>query len=85
MHNSRKFYVSYQNDNGKGCIMIYVGNFFGGNRLSVSDRFLKFVRSHCTHEQQLALLAALEEEKMIHIGTARERIEKSIKKLAAKL
>ena len=62
MHNSRKFYVSYQHDNGKGCIMIYVGNFFGGNRLSVSDRFLRFVRSHCTHEQQLALLAALEEE-----------------------
>ena len=79
----KTFRVSYQTEHGKGCIMIYVGNFFGRNRLSDATPFLRFAKAHCTREEQLDLLAILEEEKLLHRDTERERIEKTIKKIEA--
>ena len=79
----KTFRVNYQTEHGKGCIMIYVGSFFGRNRLNDAIPFLRFARLHCTREQQLALLAILEEEKLLHRDTERERIEKTIKKIEA--
>ena len=76
----KTFRVNYQTEHGKGCIMIYVGNFFGRNRLNDAIPFLRFAKTHCTREQQLELLAILEEEKLLHRDTERERIEKNIKK-----
>ena len=61
--------------------MVYVGNFFGKNSLKDANEFLRFARTHCTREQQLALLAMLEEEKLLCRDT--ERIEKTIKKIEA--
>ena len=83
MYKPKTFHVHYQTEHGKGCIMIYVGNFFGRNRLSDANAFLRFARTHCTREQQLALLTDLEEEKLLYRGTERERIEKTIKKIEA--
>ena len=80
---SRIFRVNYQTEHGNGCIMIYVGNFFGKNRLNDVNPFLRFAKAHCTREQQLALIAALEEEKPLYRDTERERIEKNIKKIEA--
>ena len=78
----KTFRVNYQTEHGKGCIMIYVGNFFGRNRLNDDvNPFLRFARAHCTREQQLALLSVLEEEKLLYRDTERERIEKNIKKI----
>ena len=77
----KTFRVNYQTEHGKGCIMIYVGNFFGRNRLNDVNPFLRFAKAHCTREQQLSLLAALEEEKLLYRDTERERIEKTIKKI----
>ena len=85
VYNAKKFHVNYQTEHGVGCIMVYVGAFFGKNRLTDSDRFLRFVRTHCTREQQLALLTDLEEEKLVRTGTERERIEKAIKKVEAQM
>ena len=79
----KTFRVNYQTEHGKGCIMIYVGSFFGRNRLNDVNPFLRFARLHCTREQQLELLAILEEEKLLHRDTERERIEKTIKKIEA--
>ena len=79
----KTFRVNYQTEHGKGCIMIYVGNFFGRNRLNDVNPFLRFAKTHCTREQQLALLADLEEEKLLYRDTERERIEKNIKKIEA--
>ena len=79
----KTFRVNYQTEHGKGCIMIYVGNFFGKNRLNDANPFLRFTRLHCSREQQLDLLAILEEEKLLHRDTERERIEKTIKKIEA--
>ena len=79
----KTFHVHYQTEHGKGCIMIYVGDFFGKNRLNDANAFLKFAKAHCTREQQLALLADLEEEKLLYRDTERERIEKTIKKIEA--
>ena len=79
----KTFRVSYQTEHGKGCIMIYVGNFFGRNRLNDVNPFLRFAKAHCTREEQLDLLAILEEEKLLHRDTERERIEKTIKKIEA--
>ena len=79
----KTFRVNYQTEHGKGCIMIYVGSFFGRNRLNDAISFLRFARLHCTREQQLELLAILEEEKLLHRDTERERIEKTIKKIEA--
>ena len=81
---SKIFCINYETSNGKGFIMIYVGSFFAENRLSDSDRFLRFARTHCTREQQLRLLADLEEAKLTRRwGTERERIDKTIKKIEA--
>ena len=80
---SKTFCVNYQTEHGKGCIMIYVGDFFGKNGLNVTNQFLRFARLHCTQEQQLALLSDLEEERLVRKGTERERIEKTIKKIEA--
>ena len=77
----KTFRVNYQTEHGKGCIMIYVGSFFGRNRLNDAIPFLRFAKTHCTREQQLELLAILEEEKLLHRDTERERIEKNIKKI----
>ena len=55
--------------------------FFGKNSLKDANEFLRFARTHCTREQQLALLADLEEEKLLCRDT--ERIEKTIKKVEA--
>ena len=79
----KTFRVNYQTEHGKGCIMIYVGSFFGRNRLNDAIPFLRFARLHCTREQQLELLAILDEEKLLHRDTERERIEKTIKKIEA--
>ena len=79
----KTFRVNYQTEHGKGCIMIYVGSFFGRNRLNDAIPFLRFAKTHCTREQQLELLAILEEEKLLHRDTERERIEKTIKKIEA--
>ena len=79
----KTFRVNYQTEHGKGCIMIYVGSFFGENRLNDVNPFLRFAKTHCTREQQLDLLAILEEEKLLHRDTERERIEKTIKKIEA--
>ena len=81
----KMFRVNYQTERGEGCIMVYVGNFFGKNSLKDANEFLRFARTHCTREQQLALLAMLEEEKLLYrdIDTRRERIEKTIKKIEA--
>ena len=57
--------------------------FFGKNSLKDANEFLRFARTHCTQEQQLALLADLEEEKLVCRDTKRERIEKTIKKIEA--
>ena len=77
----KTFRVNYQTEHGKGCIMIYVGSFFGRNRLNDAIPFLRFAKTHCTRAQQLELLAILEEEKLLHRDTERERIEKTIKKI----
>ena len=77
----KMFRVNYQTERGEGCIMVYVGNFFGKNSLKDANEFLRFARTHCTREQQLALLALLEEEKLLCRDTERERIEKTIKKI----
>ena len=79
----KTFRVNYQTEHGKGCIMIYVGSFFGRNRLNDVNPFLRFAKAHCTREQQLALLAIMEEEKLLYRDTERERIEKTIKKIEA--
>ena len=79
----KTFRVHYQTEHGEGCIMIYVGSFFGRNRLNDAIPFLRFAKTHCTREQQLELLAILEEEKLLHRDTERERIEKTIKKIEA--
>ena len=79
----KTFRVNYQTEHGKGCIMIYVGSFFGRNRLNDAIPFLRFAKTHCTREQQLELLAILDEEKLLHRDTERERIEKTIKKIEA--
>ena len=79
----KMFRVNYQTEHGKGCIMIYVGSFFGRNRLNDAIPFLRFAKTHCTREQQLELLAILKEEKLLHRDTERERIEKTIKKIEA--
>ena len=79
----KMFRVNYQTERGEGCIMVYVGNFFGKNSLKDANEFLRFARTHCTREQQLALLADLEEEKLVCRDTKRERIEKTIKKIEA--
>ena len=79
----KTFRVNYQTEHGKGCIMIYVGSFFGRNRLNDAIPFLRFAKTHCTREQQLDLLAILEEEKLLYRDTERERIEKNIKKIEA--
>lgn len=88
---SKIFRVNYQTEHGKGGIMIYVDDFFGKNRLNDAKPFLRFARTHCTREQQLALLAELKnvkEEKLkqrvidcIYI----ERIEKTIQKIEAQI
>ena len=65
----KTFRVNYQTEHGKGCIMIYVGNFFGRNRLNDVNPFLRFAKTHCTREQQLALLAIMEEEKLLYRQT----------------
>ena len=79
----KMFRVNYQTEHGEGCIMVYVGNFFGKNSLKDANEFLRFARTHCTREQQLAFLVMLEEEKLLYrdIDTGRERIEKIIKKI----
>lgn len=81
MNKSKTFRVVYQTSYSKGCIMIYVGNFFGRSTLKIIDKFLKFAQVHCTSTQQNTLLMDLEEEKLRRSGTERERIEKCIKRI----
>ena len=82
---SKMFRVNYQTEHGKGCIMVYVGSFFAKNTLNDANAFIRFARTHCSREQQLNLLADLEEEKLLYIGIERERIEKTIKKIEAQI
>ena len=87
----KMFRVNYQTEHGEGCIVVkdalwsMSAIFFGKNSLKDANEFLRFARTHCTREQQLALLAMLEEEKLLYrdIDTRRERIEKTIKKIEA--
>ena len=82
---SKMFRVNYQTEHGKGGIMVYVGSFFAKNRLNDANAFLRFAKTHCTREQQLNLLADLEEEKLLYRDTERKHIEKIIKKIEAQI
>lgn len=81
MNKVKTFRVDYQTEHSRGCIKVYVGNFFGCTTLKTIDRLLRFARVHCTSDQQNTLLMDLEEEKLRRRGTERERIEKCIKRI----
>ena len=81
MNKQKVFRVFYQTDYSKGCIRVYIGNFFGKTNLKMNDKFLKFARLHCTNKQKDALLSDLEEEKQYQTKTQRDRIEKCIKRI----
>ena len=81
MSTVKTFRVDYQTEYSRGCIKVYVGNFFGCMTLKTIDKFLKLARVYCTSDQQNALLMDLEDEKLRRKGTERERIEKCIKRI----
>ena len=83
MDKPKIFRVVYQTAYSKGCIRVYVGNFFGNSTLRNIDKLLKLAKTYCTDDQRLTLLEDLEEEKVMNWGTKRNHLEKCIKKIKA--
>lgn len=81
MDSVKTFRVNYQTKYSRGCIKVYISNFFGNATLRTIDKLFRLAKVNCTSEQQNVLLMDLEKEKLVQTGAQCDRIEKCIKRL----